>query len=155
MGKPTIYIGENKGADQLRRNCEADQRLCFRYSDSTIPLLSKSQSSSLQPSSVTVQPGLCRTCSETTLLVFPRGGSFIIITKLIAFQCLAAGSSILNREVESASMRPLARALTKNLDSLRCILRDQSLKNVTEYTERVSCNKSLQFTTYFKLFMRL
>ena len=23
-----------------------------------------------------VQAGLCRTCSETTLLVFPRGGSF-------------------------------------------------------------------------------
>ena len=34
----TICIGENKGADQLRSNCEADQRLCFRYSDSTIPL---------------------------------------------------------------------------------------------------------------------
>ena len=29
MGKPTICIGENKGADQLRSNCEADQRLCF------------------------------------------------------------------------------------------------------------------------------
>ena len=27
---------ENKGADQLRSNCEADQRLCFRYTDSTI-----------------------------------------------------------------------------------------------------------------------
>ena len=26
-----ICIGENKGADQLRSNCEADQRLCFRY----------------------------------------------------------------------------------------------------------------------------
>ena len=39
MGKPTIYIGENKGADQLRGSREADQRLCFRYSDSTIPLL--------------------------------------------------------------------------------------------------------------------
>ena len=26
-----------------------------------------------------VQAGLCRTCSETTLLVFPRGGSFLII----------------------------------------------------------------------------
>ena len=39
MGKPTIYIGENKDADQLRGNREADQRLCFRYSDSTIPLL--------------------------------------------------------------------------------------------------------------------
>ena len=36
MGKPTICIGENKGADQLRG---ADQRLCFRYSDSTIPPL--------------------------------------------------------------------------------------------------------------------
>ena len=43
MGKPTICIGENKGADQLRINCEADQRLCFRYTDSTIPLLSKSK----------------------------------------------------------------------------------------------------------------
>ena len=39
MGKPTICIGENKGTDQLRSNCEADQRLSFRYSDSTIPLL--------------------------------------------------------------------------------------------------------------------
>ena len=37
MGKPTICIGENKDADQLRGNGEADQRLCFRYSDSTIP----------------------------------------------------------------------------------------------------------------------
>ena len=39
MGKPTICIGENKNADQLRGNREADQRLCFRYSDSTIPPL--------------------------------------------------------------------------------------------------------------------
>ena len=39
MGKPKICIGENKGADQLRGNREADQRLCFRYSDSTIPPL--------------------------------------------------------------------------------------------------------------------
>ena len=46
MGKPTICIGENKGADQLRGNREADQRLCFRYSDSTIPLLLKSEVSS-------------------------------------------------------------------------------------------------------------
>ena len=33
-------------ADQLRGNCEADQRLCFRYMDSTIPLLPKSEISS-------------------------------------------------------------------------------------------------------------
>ena len=38
--------GENKGADQLRGNREADQRLCFRYTDSTIPLLLKSEISS-------------------------------------------------------------------------------------------------------------
>ena len=43
MGKPTIYICENKDADQLRGNREADQRLCFRSSDSTIPLLLKSE----------------------------------------------------------------------------------------------------------------
>ena len=46
MGKPTICISENKGPDQLRSSCEADQRLCFRYSDSTIPLLLKSEISS-------------------------------------------------------------------------------------------------------------
>ena len=75
MGKPTICICETKGADQLRGNRVADQRLCFRYSDSTIPLLLKSEISSFQPASVTVQPDLCRTCSETTLLVFPRDGT--------------------------------------------------------------------------------
>ena len=37
MGKPTICIGKNKDADQLRGNREADQRLCFCYSDSTVP----------------------------------------------------------------------------------------------------------------------
>ena len=49
MEKPTICICENKGADQLhgyRGNREADQRLCFRYSDSTIPLLLKAEISS-------------------------------------------------------------------------------------------------------------
>ena len=39
-------ICENKDADQLRGNREADQRLCFHYSDSTIPLLLKSEISS-------------------------------------------------------------------------------------------------------------
>ena len=46
MGKPTICIGENKGADQLRGNREADQRLCFCNTDSTLPLLPKSDVSS-------------------------------------------------------------------------------------------------------------
>ena len=70
MRKPTFCICENKDADQLRGDREADQRLCFRYIDSTIPLLSKSEISSLWPFSVAVQPGLCRTRSETRMLVF-------------------------------------------------------------------------------------
>ena len=45
--KPTICLCENKDADQLRGNREADQRLCFRYMDSTVPLLLKSKISSL------------------------------------------------------------------------------------------------------------
>ena len=47
MRKPAFCICENKDTDQLRGNPEADQRLCFRYSDSTIPLLPKSEISSL------------------------------------------------------------------------------------------------------------
>ena len=70
MRKPTFRICENKDADQLRGDREADQRLCFRYIDSTIPLLSKSEISNIYPSSVTVQPGLCRTWSKTRTFVF-------------------------------------------------------------------------------------
>ena len=62
MRKPAFCICENKDADQLRDNREADQRLCFRYS---IPLLPKSEISSLQP-------GLCVTWSETPKAGFLR-----------------------------------------------------------------------------------
>ena len=68
-------------ADQIRGNREADQRLCFRYSDSTIPLLPKSEIPSLQPSSVAVQPGLCGTWSET-----PKTG--FLTTRLIFMSSL-------------------------------------------------------------------
>ena len=71
--KTAFCIGENKDADQLRG---ADQRLCFHYTDSAIPLLPKSEISSLQPSSVVVQPGLCRTWSES-----PKTG--FLTTRLI------------------------------------------------------------------------
>ena len=63
--KPAFCICENKGPDQLRGNRKADQRLCFSYIDSIIPLLSIYEISSLWPSSVAVQPGLFRTWSET------------------------------------------------------------------------------------------
>ena len=77
MRKPVFCICQNKDADQLRGNREADQRLCFRYMDSAVPLLFKSEISSLYPSSVAVQPGLCWTLSET-----PKTG--FLTTRLIS-----------------------------------------------------------------------
>ena len=68
MRKPAFCICENKDADQLRGNHEADQGLCFRYTDSTIPLLSKSEMSSLWPSSVAVQSETLKTGFLTTRL---------------------------------------------------------------------------------------
>ena len=53
MRKPDFCLYENKDADQLRSNCEADQRLCFRYSNSTIPF--QSEFSSFKLFSVAVQ----------------------------------------------------------------------------------------------------
>ena len=47
MRKPSFCICKIKGADQRRRNHESDQGLCFRYIDSTMPILSKSKISSL------------------------------------------------------------------------------------------------------------
>ena len=46
MRKLDFCICKNKAADQLCGNREADQRLCFRYIDSTIPLLPIFQASS-------------------------------------------------------------------------------------------------------------
>ena len=69
--KPAFCICENKDADQLRGNRQADQRLCFRYMDSRIPLLPKSEISSLWPSCMAVQTGSCGTWSET-----PKTGFF-------------------------------------------------------------------------------
>ena len=41
--KSCFCICKSKGADRLRGNRAADQRLCSRYIDSTIPLLPKSE----------------------------------------------------------------------------------------------------------------
>ena len=45
--KAAFCICENKDADQLHGKREADQCLCFCYTDSTISLLPKSEISSL------------------------------------------------------------------------------------------------------------
>ena len=70
MRKRDFCLCENKGADQLLSNCEADQGLCFRYTDSTIPLSLKSEISSFYPSSVAAQAASCRTWLETPKTAF-------------------------------------------------------------------------------------
>ena len=52
MRKPAIFIWENKDADQLHSICATDQRLCFPYTDSTIPLLSNPKFMSLSDLSI-------------------------------------------------------------------------------------------------------
>ena len=83
MRKPAFCICENKDADQLRSQlrskcavyCAADQRLCFRYIDSTIPLLPIYEITSLSHllrlhSPVCVGPGQK-----------PRGSFGVMVTK--------------------------------------------------------------------------
>ena len=50
IGKPAFFKCENKGADQLRAVRAPSQRLSFRYMDSAIPRLFKSEISILYPS---------------------------------------------------------------------------------------------------------
>ena len=76
MRKPDFCICKNKGTDQLHGNHAADQRLCFRYKGSTVPLLSKSKISIVSPSSGAVQPGLCKSGGK------PRTGFRVMSLKL-------------------------------------------------------------------------
>ena len=72
--KPAFHMRK-----QRRRSADgnhaADQRLCFRYIDSIIPPLSTLEISSLLPSSVVVQSGLCLTWSEPRRQIFSLRGS--------------------------------------------------------------------------------
>ncbi|CAL1575142.1 unnamed protein product [Knipowitschia caucasica] len=52
-------------------------------------------------------------------------------------ECLAAGSIIMNREIESIAMRPLAKDLTRSLEEVRNITRDQALRDLNFYTDRM------------------
>ncbi|KAF1374866.1 hypothetical protein PFLUV_G00233510 [Perca fluviatilis] len=52
-------------------------------------------------------------------------------------ECLAAGSIIMNREIESIAMRPLAKDLTHSLEEVRNITRDQALRDLNMYTDRM------------------
>ena len=57
MRKPAFCICKNKDADQLRGNREADQRLCFRYTDNLNPKFQASSHLVWLYSPVCVGPG--------------------------------------------------------------------------------------------------
>ena len=107
MRKPAFCICKNKDADQLRGNREADQRLCFCYIDSTIPLLSNYEISRLQPSSVDVQSGLCRTWSETPKTGFLR-------TRLIYLHTLHLYSGVMSQEYVHSLKKSIRKAMNMN-----------------------------------------
>ena len=86
MRKPAFCTGENKDADKLRGNREADQCLCFRHTDCTIPLPPNSEISSHYRSSVAAQPGFCRTWSES-----PKTG---FLTTGLNYTCVAHSSDL-------------------------------------------------------------
>ena len=87
--RPDFCLCEDKGADQLRSNCEADQLLCFRYSDSTIPLLLIAKTSS-----VTVQADLCRAWSE-----IPKTGFLVL--------CLISKRQLSHQSSNIDNLKPL------------------------------------------------
>ena len=62
--KVIFNICEHKGNGQVHGNAEADQRLCFRNTDDTPPILPKSEISMLQQF-VIDQPRWNQTWSET------------------------------------------------------------------------------------------
>lgn len=58
-------------------------------------------------------------------------------------ECLTAGSNIIDHEAESEAIRPMARALTKHLDNLRDLLKDQSLRDPTQYSDKIKASLKL------------
>lgn len=82
----------------------------------------------------------------------------------------------MNREIESMAMRPLAKDLTRSLEEVRNITRDQALRDLNNYTDRMKealrqfdglfaefelrylkiCTAVLIFaSTYYDIFMRM
>ena len=135
MRKPAFCICENKDADQLRGNREADQHLCFRYIDSTIPLPlnPKFKASSLQPS-------LCRTWSET-----PKTG--FLTTRLI-FICIFKRHYCMVKPLDSSFREftaklfgvQMLRYFTVTSNTLFILLSDKVFTSCVQYTILILIN---------------
>ena len=87
MRKSDFCLYENKGAYQLC-SCTADKRLCFRYMNSTIPLLPKSEISSFVPFSVVVESDLVRNPDDRFSYV-----TFQLQDHIVKFNVLVKGFS--------------------------------------------------------------
>lgn len=56
---------------------------------------------------------------------------------LSSLQCIAAGSHILNHELESEQLRPFALQLSKAISRVRVAIKEQCLTNRQTYTQKV------------------
>ena len=61
-----------------RHTKQANQHLCFHYTDSTFPLFSKSKSPAFRHLLHLKQLGLYQSCSQTTLFVFSPRSSYML-----------------------------------------------------------------------------
>jgi len=91
---------------------------------------------------------VCVKCPSAGSSIMNREVESASVT-VLCVKCLSAGSSIMNREVESASMRPLAKTLTRHLDSLRSLLREQCFHNQYKFTDKVLPSSSYYYYYYY------
>ena len=136
MRKPTFCICENR---------DADQRLCYRYTDSTILLLPKFKISSLWAFSVIAQPGLCRTTWEipktgflTTRIIFCTVLKLPPISSkkenhngnrsIICLYCLLCASKLFTHVMETDF------SINNNIKQGTCVFKTFYLPNITFLT---------------------
>ncbi|MFH4975663.1 hypothetical protein AB6A40_002372 [Gnathostoma spinigerum] len=106
------------------------------------------------------QDRLLHIISEMMIIVFPRESDRACRDYRVKFpdeiihdslpgqlwfgaECLTAGSNIIDHESESEAIRPMARTLTKHLDNLRDLLKDQSLRDPTRYSDKIKSSLKL------------
>ena len=95
MRKPTIRLCGNKDGDQLCSKCAADQRLCFRHTDSTIPILLKSKNHETSLLLRLYRP-VCVGPGRSPKLFFSSTGPNMVISSAVN---LAYASQTLNDKV--------------------------------------------------------
>ena len=106
-----------------------------------------------------VQAGLCRTCSETTLLVFPRGGSIIKINtdfEISSIFCLQIGDpkgKLAKQFLGKLSVQ--FRIITLHVELFSAAPFDRELKTTwTQYTLRRS-SACARFSMHTRTFISI